>query len=73
MDMAGFAVNLQLILDHPNAWFVMDAGRGNLESSLLTQLDVKLEDLEPRADNCSKVRKQIRKSRGCCQTQTFLL
>lgn len=55
MDMAGFAVNLQLILDHPNAWFVMDAGRGNLESSLLSQLDVKLEDLEPRANNCSKI------------------
>lgn len=55
MDMAGFAVNLQLILDKPNAWFVMDAGRGNLESSLLTQLGVKLEDLEPKAENCSKV------------------
>ena len=56
MDMAGFAVNLQLILDHPSAWFVMDAGRGNLESSLLSQMGVKLEDLEPRADNCTKVR-----------------
>ena len=55
MDMAGFAVNLQLLIDKPNAWFVMDAGRGNLESSLLIQLGISLEDLEPRANNCSKV------------------
>ena len=55
MDMAGFATNLQLFLERPDAWFVTDAGRGNLESSLLSQLGVTFEDLEPRADNCTKV------------------
>ena len=69
MDMAGFAINLQLIKDHPNARFVMDAGRGNLESSLLTQMGVKLEDLEPRAANCTKVKKLLN---YYCTSKLFL-
>lgn len=55
MDMAGFAVNLRLIKEHPAAVFHMNAGRGNLESDLLTQLGVTLNDLEPKADGCTKV------------------
>jgi len=57
MDMAGFAINLQLILDHPTAKFRMTAGRGNQESDLLTQLNVEMSDLEPKADNCKQVSK----------------
>ncbi|XP_045172223.1 galactosylgalactosylxylosylprotein 3-beta-glucuronosyltransferase 3-like [Mercenaria mercenaria] len=55
MDMAGFAVNLSLFKDHPTAQFHTSAGRGNLESDLLTQLDITLSDLEPKADKCTKV------------------
>lgn len=55
MDMAGFAVNLNILKDNPQAVFRSDAGRGNLESDLLAQLGITLDDLEPRADNCNKV------------------
>ena len=50
----GFAVNLQLLLDHPEARIDPNAARGHLETSLLEQL-VTLDQLEPRGDNCSKV------------------
>ncbi|XP_070577522.1 galactosylgalactosylxylosylprotein 3-beta-glucuronosyltransferase 3-like [Ptychodera flava] len=54
MDMAGFAVNLKLLVDHPTAAFDITVKRGYLESSLLSQL-VKMEELEPKADMCTKV------------------
>lgn len=54
MDMAGFGVNLKLLLDHPTAMFNLSAPRGFQESSLLQSM-VTLNQLEPRADNCSKV------------------
>ena len=55
MDMAGFAVNLRLFKDYPSAQFHETAGRGNLESDLLAQLNVTLANLEPKADQCTKV------------------
>ncbi|KAL4239057.1 Galactosylgalactosylxylosylprotein 3-beta-glucuronosyltransferase 1 [Mactra antiquata] len=55
MDMAGFAVNLRLFKENPSAVFHMKAGRGNLESDLLTQLGVTMDDLEPKASGCTKV------------------
>ncbi|MGH0176367.1 UNVERIFIED_CONTAM: hypothetical protein FKN15_072683 [Acipenser sinensis] len=54
MDMAGFAVSLPLLLANPAARFHLSAQRGNLESSLLQML-VSIEELEPRASNCTKV------------------
>lgn len=54
MDMAGFAVSLPLLLANPAARFHLSAQRGNLESSLLQTL-VSIEELEPRASNCTKV------------------
>ncbi|XP_063774122.1 galactosylgalactosylxylosylprotein 3-beta-glucuronosyltransferase 3 isoform X2 [Pseudophryne corroboree] len=54
IDMAGFAVSLSLLLTHPKACFDPDAERGFLESSLLGQL-VTVSELEPRADNCTKI------------------
>lgn len=55
MDMAGFAVNLTLLLQHPKVEFDIDAKRGYQESSLLHHL-VTLDTLQPKADNCTKVR-----------------
>lgn len=55
MDMAGFAVSLKLILANPDACFDGEAPMGFLESSLLKGL-VTMGELEPKADNCSKVR-----------------
>lgn len=54
IDMAGFAVNLQHLLSNPNAEFSFNVERGFQESALLSQL-VKIEELEPKADNCTKV------------------
>lgn len=54
MDMAGFAVSLQLILANPDACFDGEAPMGFLESSLLKGL-VTVDELEPKADNCTKV------------------
>ncbi|XP_067113108.1 galactosylgalactosylxylosylprotein 3-beta-glucuronosyltransferase 1 isoform X2 [Osmerus mordax] len=55
IDMAGFAVNLQLILYKPQAYFKLRGVKGGYqESSLLREL-VTLNDLEPKAANCTKV------------------
>ncbi|KFM60986.1 Galactosylgalactosylxylosylprotein 3-beta-glucuronosyltransferase 3, partial [Stegodyphus mimosarum] len=54
IDMAGFAVNLTLILNHPEAGFSLSVPRGYQESKLLKSL-VTLDQLEPKANNCTKV------------------
>ena len=54
IDMAGFAVNLRHFLAHPAAEFSFNVERGYQESVLLSQL-IKVEELEPKADNCTKV------------------
>ncbi|KAF4082310.1 hypothetical protein AMELA_G00150070 [Ameiurus melas] len=55
IDMAGFAINLQLILSKPQACFKLNGIKGGYqESSLLGEL-VTLSELEPKADNCTKV------------------
>jgi hypothetical protein len=55
MDMAGFAINLSLILAHPSARFSQYAARGMQESYFLSHL-VSSNDLEAKADNCTKVK-----------------
>ncbi|XP_076828327.1 galactosylgalactosylxylosylprotein 3-beta-glucuronosyltransferase 3 [Brachyhypopomus gauderio] len=54
IDMAGFAVSLKLLLANPEARFDGDAQMGFLESSLLQSL-VTVDELEPKADMCTKV------------------
>ncbi|KAM9718378.1 galactosylgalactosylxylosylprotein 3-beta-glucuronosyltransferase 3 [Menidia menidia] len=54
MDMAGFAVSLKLVLANPEACFDGEAPMGLLESSFLKGL-VTMEELEPKADDCTKV------------------
>lgn len=55
IDMAGFAINLKLILSKPQAYFKLRGVKGGYqESSLLREL-VTLNDLEPKAANCTKV------------------
>ncbi|KAF5905400.1 galactosylgalactosylxylosylprotein 3-beta-glucuronosyltransferase 3, partial [Clarias magur] len=53
IDMAGFAVSLNLVLANTEASFDGNAEMGFLESSLLQNL-VTMEELEPKADMCSK-------------------
>ncbi|XP_073771222.1 galactosylgalactosylxylosylprotein 3-beta-glucuronosyltransferase 1 isoform X2 [Danio rerio] len=55
IDMAGFAVNLQLILSKPQAYFKLKGVKGGYQESSLLQDLVTLSDLEPKADNCTKV------------------
>lgn len=55
IDMAGFAVNLTLIINKPNAKFTLTVPRGFQESSLLKQLIKSVQELEPKATNCTKV------------------
>lgn len=64
LDMAGFAVNLSLLRKYPDARFLLASARGYLESGFLSQL-VTMNDLEPKAANCTKVRK-IRNCKNCC-------
>ena len=45
-DMAGFAINLSFLLQHPAAKFAAKVKRGNQESEFLSQL-VRLDQLEP--------------------------
>ncbi|XP_027014168.2 galactosylgalactosylxylosylprotein 3-beta-glucuronosyltransferase 1 [Tachysurus fulvidraco] len=55
IDMAGFAVNLHLILSKHQAYFKLNGVKGGYqESSLLGDL-VTLSELEPKAENCTKV------------------
>ncbi|CAL8364243.1 unnamed protein product [Lota lota] len=55
IDMAGFAINLELLLRKPEVIFKLrDVKAGYQESNLLSEL-VSLSDLEPKADNCTTV------------------
>lgn len=58
IDMAGFAINLKLILEKRKATFRLDVPGGYQEPSLLQDL-VTMEELEPKADNCTKVSCQV--------------
>ena len=55
LDMAAFAVNLNLILDNPNAYINPDSRRGYLETDFLKSLNIRKEDMEAKAENCRKV------------------
>lgn len=54
IDMAGFAINLNLLNKMENVKFSFDVKRGYQESHILSQL-VNISDLEPLASNCTKV------------------
>ncbi|KAG5332375.1 B3GI glucuronosyltransferase, partial [Acromyrmex heyeri] len=54
LDMAGFAINLELLLKHTDAWFSYDVQGGYQESEILRQIVTK-DQLEPLADCCTKV------------------
>ncbi|CAN0022766.1 galactosylgalactosylxylosylprotein 3-beta-glucuronosyltransferase 2-like [Lampetra fluviatilis] len=54
-DMAGFAVNLQVLLENPFVQFRRRGGRpGMQESDFLRQITT-MQELEPKARNCTKV------------------
>ena len=55
-DMAGFAVSMGLFFHRPKSRFNVYSARGYLESDFISQLGVTLDDLEPKADACKKVK-----------------
>lgn len=55
MDMAGFAVNLHRFFEFKEAKFDYNVPRGYQESVLLQGLQVKMTDLEPKAELCTKI------------------
>ena len=52
---SGFAVSIQRFFERPKAKFKLQVERGYQESVFLSGL-VTREELEPRANNCTKVR-----------------
>ncbi|XP_046382457.1 galactosylgalactosylxylosylprotein 3-beta-glucuronosyltransferase I [Ischnura elegans] len=55
IDMAGFAINIKLLLEHPRSEFSLEVPGGFQESELLRQLIPSARELEPRALNCTRV------------------
>ncbi|XP_063220074.1 galactosylgalactosylxylosylprotein 3-beta-glucuronosyltransferase S isoform X2 [Bacillus rossius redtenbacheri] len=53
VDMAGFAVSVKLLLEHPNATMPFKAGYE--EDEFLKSLEVNLEDIEPKGNFCTKI------------------
>lgn len=51
--MAGFAVNLEFMNIHPNATMPYKAGYE--EDEFLRNIHLKMEDIEPKANNCTEV------------------
>ncbi|XP_046545167.1 galactosylgalactosylxylosylprotein 3-beta-glucuronosyltransferase 1-like [Haliotis rubra] len=55
IDMAGFAINLRLFFQYPEAKFTYKVSPGLQESTILERLNIILSDFEPVADNGTKV------------------
>ena len=53
-DMAGFAINTHVLFAYPKLMFNLRATVGYQESDFLEQCCT-IQDLEPKADNCTKV------------------
>lgn len=51
--MAGFALNVQLLFKYPHATMPYKAGFE--EDRFLSSLDIRLEEIEPKAENCTRV------------------
>jgi beta-1,3-glucuronyltransferase S len=57
VDMAGFAVSVELLLQNPNASMPYKAGHE--EDQFLKSLGLKMEEIEPKANNCTEVDKLL--------------
>ena len=55
LDMAGFAVNIKLIFSYPEAKYSNLVPRGHLESHFLTAVGLSRQDVEAKADDCTKI------------------
>lgn len=55
LDMAGFAMSLRLLMSRPDASFSAREKVGFIESHFLGQLVKSWDELEPKADKCTKI------------------
>lgn len=55
VDMAGFAISVEYFLKFPHVRFNLKAKPGFLETDILVDLNVTINDLEPKAKNCTQV------------------
>jgi len=55
MDMAGFAINLIHVLGKNDALFSNDVRRGYQEGHIIEAVGVTMDQLEPKANNCTEV------------------
>lgn len=55
IDMAGFAINLNLLLSKNRVEFAFNVANGYQETELLKQLIPSWNELEPKAQSCTKV------------------
>lgn len=55
IDMSGFAVNVGLLLERPEASFSLKVRRGYQESFFIGRLVQDIRDLEPKASDCTEV------------------
>uniref|UniRef100_A0A8D0CF14 Galactosylgalactosylxylosylprotein 3-beta-glucuronosyltransferase n=1 Tax=Salvator merianae TaxID=96440 RepID=A0A8D0CF14_SALMN len=55
IDMAGFAVSLQVILSNPKAVFRRHGSQAGMQESDFLRQITTMEELEPKANNCTKV------------------
>lgn len=53
VDMAGFAVNLQYLAQHPNA--TMPYKAGHEEDQFLRSINLRVEEIEPKANDCTEI------------------
>lgn len=63
VDMAGFAINVQLLFKYPYATMPYKAGFE--EDRFLSALSIRLDDIEPKAQNCTRVCKHTCKYHQC--------
>ncbi|XP_049805451.1 galactosylgalactosylxylosylprotein 3-beta-glucuronosyltransferase S [Schistocerca nitens] len=74
VDMAGFAVNVEFLLEHPNATMPYKAGYE--EDHFLRSLHLKLEDIEPKGNSCTQVlvwhTQTTKKSRSVIKIGSYL-
>ena len=62
MDMAAFAINIRVLFDYPFLYFLKNFYVGYQETQFL-ELCCKVEELEPKADNCTKVSRSEKQKR----------
>jgi len=55
MDMAGFAFNLDLLFTYQDAYIDPESRLGFLETDFLKKLRISLDDVEAKADDCTRV------------------